>query len=164
MNFGLVATYVVRSFPLLSPPCLPSWTWRNVANMCIMAIRRWLPWATSIAYPTSFWSNLDASNTILTTFWRIWCYFGDIWTKAHLQSIENISKTKASKPQSLEASKPRSLEASKCLGGNREAKSISSTLHQFNDAPLHKSGWPGWMRGAIAYCVTYSFLFSKVLR
>ena len=27
---------VVRSFPLLSPPCLISWTSKNPANMCII--------------------------------------------------------------------------------------------------------------------------------
>ena len=28
---------VVHSFPLLSPPCLPSWTSKDLANMCIIA-------------------------------------------------------------------------------------------------------------------------------
>ena len=44
------------------------------------------------------------------------------------RKMNSFRKLFVRKSGSLEASKPRSLEASRCLGGNREAKSISSAF------------------------------------
>ena len=87
---------VVRSFPLLSPPCLPSWTSKNVANMCIIAtsglLERLQPcirhhFNDILMCPTSFWRYFGVSNVIFYRFWRIWRYLGDIWTKIDVKSI-----------------------------------------------------------------------------
>ena len=113
------------------PKSSPFWWWFSALSLCCSPLSpfipsrppklnlkkprirvyycyRWPPWATLLIYPTSFWWHLDVPNTILTTCWRIWCYFGNMWTKIYvnlLKSIWNLSKL-------IEASKPRSLEDS----------------------------------------------------
>ena len=68
---------VVRSFPLLSPPCLPSWTSKNVAFVCIIATGGFLGrlywyirhnFDAIFTYPTPCWWYFGVSDIILAPF------------------------------------------------------------------------------------------------
>ena len=81
---------VVRSFPLLSPPCLPSWTSKNVANMCVIAtggLHGRLQWCIRhdfddiLMFPTPFWWYFDVSDIILVPFFTFRQLFFMIFLK-----------------------------------------------------------------------------------
>ena len=76
---------VARSFPLLSPPCLSSWTSKNLAFVCILATGGFLGrlyWYIRLnfdaifMYPTPSWWYFDVSDIILSPFWCMPCPCG----------------------------------------------------------------------------------------
>ena len=54
----------------------------DLTNPCkyVYYCYRWLPWATSMVYPTSYWWHLDVPITILPIFWPMQPRFDNLLT------------------------------------------------------------------------------------
>ena len=82
----------VQSFPLLSAPCPPSWTSKNVANMCISATGGFLGrlepcirhhFDDIFMYATLCWWHFDISDMILTALFTFWHHCFIIFSENH---------------------------------------------------------------------------------
>ena len=117
--------FAVGSFPFLSPPCLPSWTSKNLANMCIIATGGLLERLQKcmcrdfdgiLMFPPPFWGCFCLSHIIFIIPWYIWLSSDGTCTKS-IQTRRRFQLYSVSDLRSFEASKS-------CLGGNREANQL----------------------------------------